>query len=115
MGVVGLVLVGLIISLLFFEITSLTGFHRVTATGEHTGYVTAVEKTGLFFITGRAYVKTDTESSQEDAYCVVDDDVLAQLREVSREKKLVTIQFMSWFASGIKYCQGEKAVITGLK
>ena len=46
-----------------------------------TRYITALEKTGLFFKTGTAYVKTENESSQEDDYCVIDENIYQQLKE----------------------------------
>jgi hypothetical protein len=81
-----------------------------TGRGEHTGLVTAVEKSGLFFKTGRAYVKTDGQSSQEDIYCVTDEAVYQQLLEASREKKQVTVSHISVFSTGLK-CEGEPAIV----
>ena len=48
----------------------LTGCWVTTTDGEHTGFVTAVEKNGAFWKTGRVYIKSDLSSSQEDIYCV---------------------------------------------
>lgn len=90
------------------------GWHLQTSEGDHTGYITAVERTGIFFKTDTAYVKTDPQSSQEDAYCVVDPKVFDQLKAASQTKENVTVSFISWFAAGIKNCKGEDAVITAV-
>ena len=89
--------------------------HHETANGEHTGYVTAAERTGIFFKTFRVYLKTDTQSSQEDAYCVVDPTVYAELQKLSEQRAHVTVSYVSWLVPGIKNCEGENAVIYGVK
>lgn len=90
------------------------GLHYQTGTGEHTGYVTAAEKTGIIFKTNTVYLKTDPQSSQEDAYCVVDSGLYSQLENLSRQKAQVTVNYISWLVSGVKNCNGEQAVITGI-
>lgn len=87
------------------------GFHYETGRGEHVGYISATEKTGIFFKTGTAYLKTDTQSSQEDAYCVIDDTVLARLAEASGKKEHVNVKFYSLLSAGIANCAGEGAII----
>lgn len=87
------------------------GLHREIANGEHTGYITSVEQTGLIFKTFRVYLKTDTQSSQEDTYCVVDPNVYSQLEQLSQQRSQVTVSYFSWISSGIKNCAGEDAVI----
>lgn len=97
-------------------IAPIFGFHYVTAQGEHTGYVTAVQTSGLFFKTHSAYIKTDTQSSQEDEYCVVGDEVFDKLKGLQEAKEKVTVQYLEWFADGVAYCGVEPAgVITGVK
>jgi hypothetical protein len=83
-----------------------------TSSGEHTGYVTAIEKNGIIFKTGHAYVKTDTMSSQEDQYCVIDDAVYAQLQQYAANKTHVDIYYVSWLNAGIQNCAAEDAIIT---
>lgn len=73
--------------------------------GSHTGYVTAVERTGLIFKTNAVYFKTDTQSSQEDTYCATD-EVVDQLREAQVEKKLVTVNYKRGFTMPIWECPG---------
>ena len=95
----------LIIYMLFF------GFHYETSRGEHTGYITAVERSGIFFKTGTAYLKTDTQSSQEDDYCFIDKEVEKQLQKYSIEKIHVNVYYFSWFNAGIINCGSEEAII----
>lgn len=52
-----------------------------TGTGTHNGYITNTEKTGLIWKTGTVYIKTDLSSSQEDFYCVENQDVMNKLQE----------------------------------
>lgn len=92
-----------------------TGAHIHIGAGEHTGYVTAVEKTGIFFKTGTAYIKTDVSSSQEDSYCVTDPAVYAQLQQASESRQKITVQFFSWMISGAAHCNGESAVINAVR
>lgn len=93
----------------------INGIKKVTSEGEHTGFVTAAQKNGLFFTTGRAYIKTDLASSQEDMYCVIDDEVFKKLEELARNKEKVTFQYRGWFENGIENCGGEGEFIYGIK
>lgn len=97
----------------FFTVIAFTGLHIETGKGSHVGYITATETSGLIFKTGTAYVKTDTQSSQEDNYCVIDDSLLAELSEVSERKEKVKVSYISYFSSGIANCNAEGAIITG--
>ncbi len=90
------------------------GIHFNTGEGEHTGYVTAVETKGVFYKTTTAYVKTNTQSSQEDAYCVIDPQVIAQLKTASVSKASVTVHYFDWFAKGVADCDGESDIISGV-
>ena len=103
--IIALVIIGVIAYLPIF------GWHKETADGEHTGYITSVERTGILFKTFRVYLKTDPQSSQEDSYCVVDPAVYSQLEKLSEQKTQVTVSYFSWLVSGIKNCGGENAVI----
>lgn len=87
------------------------GFHYETGRGEHTGYVTAVERTGIFFKTGTAYIKTSTQSSQEDSYCVIDTAIESQLKEYAASAVQVDVYFYSLFSAGIANCAGEGQII----
>lgn len=95
---------------------SLYGWHVQTGQGEHTGYVTAVEQTGIWFKTYTAYVKTDTQSSQEDEYCVIDSQVFGLLKVAAESKVHVTVSYIDYLAKGLANCNGEPAgIIVGVK
>ncbi len=106
--IIGVVLAGMFAALL---IVPFVGIHYETGRGEHTGFVTAIETSGIIWKTGTAYVKTDAQSSQEDVYCVVDDSVYKQLEEYARTRKQVNIYHFSWLNAGITECGAEGAVI----
>ena len=111
--IIGFIVVGLLI--LTFVIPY-TGWHIVTSNGEHKGFITSAETTGLVFKTHTVYVKTDTQSSQEDSYCVVDDEVFKKLKDAVETKEPITVVYIDWFSRGIANCNGELAgVITGIK
>lgn len=116
-----IILTGLLILLIFFIVLFIPGYfivngiHYETGKGEHTGYVTAVERNGLIWKTGRAYIKSDTSSSQEDIYCVTDNNIYARLEELSKDKTKVTIQYNDYFVKGLKECGDEQAIIYGVK
>jgi hypothetical protein len=92
-------------------IVPFTGFNYETGRGEHTGYITAVEKHGIFFKTGTAYLKTDTQSSQEDTYCVIDPEIYTQLQDSSSKKQHINAYFYSVVSAGITKCDGEGQII----
>lgn len=79
--------------------------------GSHTGYITAVEKNGVIWKTGRAYVKTDTQSSQEDQYCVKDQKVYDELVKAQTSKEMVTVKFDAPLIVANWECGGESAII----
>ena len=107
-----LIIVGLFVG---FVHLFLYGWHVQIGQGEHTGYITAVETNGIFFKTGTAYVKSDTQSSQEDVYCVADKSLLPQLTALSEQKAHVSVSYVDWLVKGFAYCNGEDAVITGVQ
>ena len=106
----GIVIVGMFL-LWLMVYAPIFGFHYEISKGEHTGFVTATEKSGIFFKTNTIYLKTDTQSSQEDSYCVIDEDVYSQLQKYSIEKSHVNVYFFSYFSAGIKDCNHEGAII----
>lgn len=103
------VLVGSLSWLVFW--VPIFGFNYETSRGEHTGYITAVQRQGIFFKTGRVYVKTETESSQEDIYCVVDKDVENQLKEFASNKMRVKVSYYGLISAGITRCEGEGEIV----
>jgi len=113
---------GLIITLIGILLTLIIGFTifgleiKDTENGHHTGYVTAIETNGIIFKTDSVYFKTETESSQEDRYCIIDKEIKKQLEEYQRDKKLVTIEFYDNIFRGIKNCKGfDIAIISGVE
>lgn len=105
-GLFGVFLLWLIV------IVPIFGLHHLTGNGQHVGYITATAEHGVFFTTKTVYVKTDTQSSQEDSYCVVDPVVFAQLEQAATSKEKVQVDFISYFSAGIKNCDGEGDIIT---
>ena len=110
-----LVLISIVLSILgvvtFLAVNIFIPISYETGSGKQTGYVSAVEKSGVLFKTGRAYIKPTLESTQEDIYCVMDDRILEELEKISVEKKRVEITHFSWLSTGLK-CNHEDAVIS---
>jgi len=98
-------------------VVELQGIHYRTITnGTHTGFVTAVETTGILFKTTRVYVKTDAQSSQEDVYCLIDKSLIPILKELESSKQQITIKYDNYFIQGWRYCDAEPAgIIIGVK
>ncbi len=59
--------------------------------GQHTGFVTSVEKTGFIIQTYTVYIKTDPQSSQEDSYCVTNPNTIIDLQNFEKERLPVTV------------------------
>ena len=84
--------------------------------GEHTGYVTAIEfNDNLLWDSTLVYFKTDTESTQEDIYCVNDASLKAQLKELASTKSQITIHYKNPFFFKRSECNGGSSVIVGIK
>lgn len=80
--------------------------------GAHTGVVTAVEyNSNLVWGANIVYFKTVRESSQEDLYCVNDENVKAQLIEAQKEKKEVTVYFKNNYLMWKWECNGGASII----
>lgn len=91
------------------------GLHKNTGEGSHVGYITATERSGVFFKTMTAYVKTDTQSSQEDSYCVLDPKVYSDLEIAAESKEKVKVNFFSWFLAGISNCNAEGQIVSSVE
>lgn len=85
-------------------------FHSPTQ-GEHTGYITAVENTGFIFHTWSAYFKTNTESSQEDRYCVIDTDTVNQLKYYQQAGLKIIIKYDNGFFVPFWQCKGKDSSV----
>jgi len=79
--------------------------------GQHTGYVTAVEKEGIIWKTWRVYIKTDPQSSQEDKYCVEDESLIPKLQKMQESRQLVTLNYSSPSIVWAWQCGKEPAII----
>jgi hypothetical protein len=103
-----------IIGIVYFMIN---GWHLEISKGEQTGFITAVETNGIFFKTQRVYVKSELGSSQEEAFCVVmSPEETDRLKQAAINQERLTVEFVDWFARGIKYCGAtDIAVVTAIK
>ncbi len=80
--------------------------------GSHTGVVTAVERnSNLIWGSTIVYVKTLRDSSQEDRYCVNDQNLENQLVNLQKEKKEVTIYFKNEYFMWKWDCNGGESII----
>jgi len=83
--------------------------------GQHTGYVTAVERNeGMIYSDTLVYFKTDLESSQEDIYCVNDPELKTRLEIAARNKVPVTISYHNDFILYNSECYAGSTIITGV-
>ena len=105
-----IIAIGLLVLFVVF-VVPIRGFHYETGRGQHTGYITAVEKTGVFFKTGTMYFKTDAQSSQEDKYCFTNQYTELALDQYSRSRTQVVVSYYSWLSAGIANCAGEGQIV----
>ena len=106
----------ILVIILGISFIGLVGLHIETGKGSHVGFVTSVETNGLFFKTNRIYLKTDTQSSQEDDYCVIDNSVFSDLKKFSESHSRVEVSYFDWFSKGISNCGHETGgIITSVK
>ena len=117
-GLIGNILIFLVIVLavcvLFF-----TGIHiKTTDNGTHTGTITAIETNKMFpyiFETTTVYFKTDTQSSQEDAYCLINQSLIPKLEQLQKDKELITIEYIDYLLPSMKECWIGDGIITGVE
>lgn len=113
--VIGLLVLAAVAGVIGIPVMSMLVSHvGATNAGEHTGYVTAVEQEGWIWKTWRAYVKTDVSSSQEDFYCVTEQSVVDELKEVAKSRELVTINYSAPFIVWNWECGNEVSIINSL-
>ena len=100
------------IIILFFVWSFLFPGRLGSSIGIHTGVVTAVEyNSNILWGANIVYFKTTRESSQEDRYCVNDNNVKNQLIEASKNKKEVTAYFKNDFIMWKWDCNGGETII----
>lgn len=108
-----LLLVFLLIVLFFVGsslINNVGGSH-----GQHSGYVTAIEYSdNLLFDATIVYFKSDMQSSQEDKYCVNDEDTINKLKTYSHLKTPVIIFYKNEFITWSWDCNGGDSIIYGV-
>jgi len=99
-----------------FVLIGVVGIHiKTTENGTHTGYVTAIETNGLIFKTVTVYFKTDVESSQEDAYCLIDKSLIPTLQQKQESQEKVTITFYDYLMTSWTECGTGTGIISGVK
>jgi hypothetical protein len=104
-----------IIVIIIFVWPVYNSFHSPT-NGEHTGFVTAIENSGYIFHTTSAYFKTNTQSSQEDKYCVTDPVVIDELKQYQESNQNITIEYSNNFLMPFWQCKRtDQSIITGVK
>src|ERR1017187_9656964 len=91
----------------------IANFH-IPNSGQHTGYVSSVEQSGLFWKTWTAYIKTDPQSSQEDTYCVTDPSVVNQLQSAATQRNLVTVYYSAPMVVWKWQCGSEQSIIQNI-
>src|ERR1700733_2603484 len=64
-----------------------------TTQGQHTGVITVVEKSGVFFKTYDVYIKTSAMSTQEDTYCAIDPNIIQELQNAQTSQEQITISY----------------------
>ena len=87
------------------------------ADGTHTGYVTAVERNGVFVKNYVIYFKTNKAQSQEDEYCVRQEDIqLAEgLRKSGTDDKEITINYTGEGGLSYHICGYDRIMSFSLK
>jgi hypothetical protein len=82
--------------------------------GSHTGYITAIEYSSIVFSDNLVYFKSDAESSQEDVYCVNDEELKKFLELLKDNKTLVTIHYKNDFIMLRSDCNKGLSIITNV-
>jgi hypothetical protein len=91
------------------------GTIHVPNAGQHTGYVTSVEESGIISKTWTAYIKTDPQSSQEDSYCVTDLSTINQLQTASKNRTPVTVDYSAPLIVWKWQCGSEQSIINAVE
>ena len=104
-----------VVIVVLFLLSICLGSFRVPNSGQHTGYVSSVEQSGIIWQTWTAYIKTDPQSSQEDAYCVTDPDVVSELQEDGASRTLVTMDYSAPLYVWKWQCGNEPSIINGIQ
>ena len=104
-----------IISIVFVVLfLYLFAFFQIPNSGQHTGYITSVEKSGIIFKTWMAYVKTDPQSSQEGTYCITDSDTLINLQNYEKERLPITVYYSAPIILWKWQCENKSSIINSV-
>lgn len=103
--------IGFLISVFSVAVFLLLTSLRSSADGQHTGYITAEEKSGMFWQTEKFFFKTDTMSSQEDIYCVKNDTLYAEAAKYVDNKTHVTIFYSNGLWLPLWQCNGGDTIV----
>lgn len=86
-----------------------------SSSGQHTGIITAIETNqGILWSSTLVYFKTDTQTTQENIYCVNNLQLKEKLEKLSTQKKIVTIQYQNPLITWNEQCAGGESIITGV-
>lgn len=84
--------------------------------GQHTCYITTVEDAeNLTWDSVLVWTKTDTAASNEDVFCVSDNDVRKKLEVAARDKKLVILKYKNDFILWRWECNGGTSIIVDIE
>ena len=97
-----------------FVFFGIVGIPMQVWNGNHTGVITAIDTSGIFIKSTTVYFKTDSNSSQEDYYCLKDESILPSLQSLQESKQVVTINYQEYLANGMD-CATSTSVITSVK
>jgi hypothetical protein len=108
-GEAGMEAIGLI-AIIVIAILCTANFH-IPNSGQHTGYVSSVEQSGIIWKTWTAYIKTDPQSSQEDTYCVTDQNTVTALKSAATNRGSLTVYYSVPLLTWKWQCGGEQSII----
>lgn len=110
--IIGLSFVGLTVIVVLLVVGAAIGGFGFPYAGEHTGYITVVERGGMLNIP-LLYLKTDNQSSQEDKYCLVE-GLVDEAKQLSQSRQLVTVKFERGFWMPFWRCNGGEVRVTNI-
>ena len=108
------VLAGVFLLILIAAFVYFFAIFQTPGSGQHTGYVTSVEKSGIILQTWTVYIKTDPQSSQEDTYCITNKATIAALQNYEKQRAPVTVYYSSPFILWTWQCPQKSAVINSV-
>ena len=100
-------------------LTGLSGCLK-TGSGSHVGYITACECDGVLTHACRLYLKTDTQSTQEDRYCVDDEHggfeaLWTAIQDAQAHKAHVEVRFHSEAATWWSRCHDDNDIVDSIR